>query len=128
MQCRGAEVIDASYGPFPKGCLGGESLGTLELHDIPDPLRKRMKSHPVYADVWGGARVVEGGEGLAPAVIRQPEAAPSPAHWEASPSPQTCSPLQTGAARRKPGDKGSATGGQQHAVPSWGLLAGDTGD
>jgi hypothetical protein len=89
---------------------------------------------------WGGgerARVVEGGKGLAPAVIRQPEAALSPAHWEASPTLQTYTPLptplQTEAARRKPGDKEATTGGQQHAVPSWGLLAaaevsGDTGD
>ena len=83
------------------------------------------------------ARVVEGGKGLAPAVIRQPEAALSPVHWEASPTLQACTPLptplQTEAARRKPGDKGATTGGQQHAVPSWGLLAaakvsGDTGD
>lgn len=39
-----------------------------------------------------GDRINKGFVTMAPAVTRQPEAAPSPAHWEVSPSPQACTP------------------------------------
>lgn len=83
-----------------------------------------------------GDRINKGFVTMAPAVTIQPEAAPSPAHWEVSPSPQACTPpgrQERPEGGRKPGYKGAANGGQQHAVASQGLLAaaevsGTTGD
>lgn len=77
-----------------------------------------------------GGRINKGLVTMAPAVIRKPEAAPSPAHWEVSPSPQACTLLQTGTARRR---KEARIQGRCHWWASWGLLAaaevsGTTGD
>lgn len=55
-----------------EGLLGRRKPWDLELRDTPDPLpEKENESHPLRADVWGGARMVEGGginKGLDPPV------------------------------------------------------------